>query len=83
MFKLDLSTRVDGSGYFYGWAQLDSKSCRVDVLPPKPYLGDLMPPPCTPDDTQHIIFLEGDEVARCDRRDEVHYVVKSHMEKMS
>jgi hypothetical protein len=68
--RLKLSTSLDGFGFFYGWAERDGEHVRVDVLPPAD-LWDIMLDGQKPDPKAWILYLNGEEFARLERREDL------------
>jgi hypothetical protein len=69
---LKLSTSPDGFGFFYGWAERDGEYVRVDVLPPAHlWSGDIMLEGQKPDPKAWILYLNGEEFARLERREDL------------
>lgn len=68
---LDLKPEPDGMGYLYGRLLLpDGDSRRVDILPPRPFWrGQNEPSGLEP--RQWIIYVDGDEIARVERGEEI------------
>ena len=67
---LKLSSQPDGFGFFYGRASLGDAVVSVNILPPAPlWRGDMKLPDHPPDPTKWIIFADGDEIARVERRE--------------
>jgi hypothetical protein len=59
-------------GFFYGWAERDGEHVRVDVLPPAHlWAGDIMLEEHRPDPKAWTIFLNGEEFARLERREDL------------
>lgn len=80
-YKLTISAEQDGMGYFYGTFDAGGEHVyRVDILPPasepRPYfvLGNERMHP-----TEWIIFLDGEEVARVCRRDDIEPALANHI----
>ncbi len=68
---LDLRPEPDCMGYLYGRLLLpDGDSRRVDVLPPRPFWRGQNEPSGL-DPTQWIIYVDGEEIARVERREEI------------
>ncbi len=68
---LKLSREQDGTGYYYGhYATADGGSVRIDVLPPanepKPHFVVSLPK--EQHATQWIVYADGEEIARVERR---------------
>ena len=68
---LELKPEPDGMGYLYGRLLLpDGDSRRVDVLPPRPsWRGQNEPSGLDP--KQWIIYVDGEEIARVERCEEI------------
>jgi hypothetical protein len=69
--RLELKSEPDGFGYIYGEAIADNGDRnRVNILPPVPHWrGDIKPSEIDP--TKWIIYFDGDEVARIERREDL------------
>jgi hypothetical protein len=68
---LKLSAELDGFGFFYGWAERDGERVRVNVLPPKHlWRGDIELETQKPDARAWILYLDGEEFARVERRED-------------
>ena len=73
---LKLSTEPDGFGFFYGWAQRDGERVRVDVLPPDHlWRGDIKLEGQMPDPKAWVLYLNGEEFARVERREDLPVVL--------
>ena len=74
MGKLILKPEQDGMGYFYGtYAGDDGSAVRVDVLPPHshPRPVFVMNTPAEQHPTQWIVYANGQEIARVERREDL------------
>jgi Flp pilus assembly pilin Flp len=70
--KLKLSAEPDGFGFFYGWVERDGEHVRVDVLPPQHlWRGDIKLEGHKPDPKAWVIYLDGEELARVERREDL------------
>jgi hypothetical protein len=70
--RLKLSAEPDGFGFFYGWVERDGEHVRVDVLPPEHlWRGDLELEGHKPDPKAWVIYLDGEEFARVERREDL------------
>ncbi len=71
--RLTLKPEPDGLGYIYGTLiDDDGEVYRVNVLPPAPqWRGDLKPGDGLPHPTDWIVYLDGDEIARVSRREDI------------
>ena len=70
--EVKLSARPDGYGFFYGEARLGDAFCRVNVLPPAPlWDGNMQLENHPPDPEQWIIYVDGEEIARVKRREDL------------
>ena len=71
--RLKLSAEPDGFGFFYGWAERTGERVRVDVLPPAHlWRGDIeLEGQGKPDLKAWVIFVDGEELARVERREDV------------
>ena len=68
---VELKPEPDGMGYLYGRLLLpNGDSRRLDVLPPRPFWrGQAAPDGIHP--TQWIIYVDGEEIARVERREQI------------
>ena len=81
MVKLELKSDQDGMGFWYGSClDHEGKRRRVDILPPKseprPHFvisHSLM------HETDWIVYLDGEEIARLSRRDEAQAAITKHL----
>jgi hypothetical protein len=72
MSRLKLSAEPDGFGFFYGWAERDGERVRVDVLPPDHlWRGDIKLEGQKPDAKAWIVYMNGEEFARVERREDL------------
>jgi hypothetical protein len=70
--KLKLSAEPDGFGFFYGWAERNGERVRVDVVPPAHlWSGDIKLEGQKPDPKAWILYLDGEEFARVERREDL------------
>jgi hypothetical protein len=70
--RLKLSTSPDGFVFFYGWAERNGERVRVDVLPPAHlWSGDIMLEGQKPDPKAWVLYLDGEEFARVERREDL------------
>jgi len=72
--KLDLklSEAPDQYGFFYGTAQLGEQFSRVNVLPPRAqWAGGEMLEGYKPDDKKWIVYADGEEIARMEKRADI------------
>ena len=74
--RLDLKSEPDGFGYIYGQAHApDGEVYRVNILPPASHWrGDMKPGEIDP--THWIVYLDGDEIARLERREDLETLLK-------
>jgi len=78
---LSLSAAPDGYGFFYGTAQLGDAFCSVNVLPPQgQWAGDIKLEGYMPDETNWIIFADGEEIARVRNRDDLAAAMLPHLD---
>lgn len=69
---LKLSANPDGYGFHYGTVDVDGRVHRVNVLPPIAlWKGDMKLPNYEPHEADWIVFVNGDEIARVRRREEL------------
>jgi hypothetical protein len=75
--RLKLSAEPDGFGFFYGCAERNGERVRVDVLPPAHlWPGDIeLEGQGKPDLKAWIVFVDGEEFARLERREDLPEVV--------
>jgi hypothetical protein len=67
-----LSAKPDGFGFFYGWVERNGERVRVDVLPPDHlWRGDFKLKGQKPDPKAWVLYLNGEEVARVERREDI------------
>jgi hypothetical protein len=70
--RLKLSAEPDGFGFFYGWAERDGERVRVDLLPPDHlWRGDIKLEGQMPDAKAWILYIDGQEFARVERREDL------------
>ena len=71
--RLQLKPEPDGYGYLYGQVLApDGGVYRVDIMPPVPHWrGDTKLGPDLPHPTDWIVFVDGDEIARVARREDL------------
>jgi hypothetical protein len=70
--RLKLSAEPDGFGFFYGWAERNGERVRVDVLPPDHlWRGDIKLDGQKPDPKAWVLYLDGEEFARVERREDL------------
>jgi hypothetical protein len=73
---LKLSAEPDGFGFFYGWAYRNGKPVHVDVLPPRElWRGQMSISEQKPDPKAWIIYMNGEEFARVERREDIARVI--------
>jgi hypothetical protein len=71
---MKLSAEPDGFGFFYGWVERNGERVRVDVLPPDHlWRGDIKLKRHDP--KAWVLFLDGEEVVRVERREDIHHRV--------
>jgi hypothetical protein len=69
---MKLSAEPDGFGFFYGWVERNGERVRVDVLPPEHlWRGDIKLKGQKPDPKAWVLYLDGEEFARVERREDV------------
>ena len=78
---LELKGVPDGFGFIYGRYVDDAgDSWRVDVLPPLPlWRGQIKLESTPPHPTDWIVYVDGEEIARVRRRDDLDAVVGRHL----
>ena len=70
--RLQLSAEPDGFGFYYGWVERGGERVRVDVLPPDHlWRGDIKLERQKPDAKAWILYLNGQEFARIERREDL------------
>jgi hypothetical protein len=75
--RLKLSPEPDEFGFFYGHIERDGERHRVDILPPDHlWRGDIkLGGQSKPDPLGWVIFVDGEEFARVERREDVSTVL--------
>ena len=71
---LSLKARPDGFGYIYGiYVDAAGQHWRVDIMPPvAAWRGDMkMSAPYGPDASDWVVWLDGEELCRCRKVDEL------------
>lgn len=72
MSKLELGPRPDEFGFLYGHCLIEGRPVSVDILPPVgEWQGGQVLEGYEPDPVAWIVYLEGEEVARVTRREEL------------
>lgn len=72
--KLSLKSEPDGFGFIYGTLSDGGEhTWRVDIMPPLPcWRGDMkMQGSFAPHATDWVVYLDGDEIARVQRREDL------------
>ena len=70
--KLDLNPVPDAWGFIYGQAHRDTEYHNVNVMPPKRHWqGQFKLEGYEPHDSDWILYVDGEEVARVKERDSV------------
>lgn len=71
--RLDLKAEPDGFGFYYGTAEMpDGEILHVNVLPPKDqWRGQIYMKNLQPHETDWVLFVDGEEVARARRREDL------------
>ena len=71
--RLDLKSEPDGFGFIYGrLVAADGEVYRVDIMPPaSEWRGDMKPSATLPHPTDWVVHLDGAEIARVRRRDDI------------
>ncbi len=71
--RLVLNSEPDGFGFIYGQlVAADGESYRVDIMPPADqWRGDMKPSDGLPHPTDWIVHLDGEEIARVRRREDI------------
>jgi hypothetical protein len=73
---LKLSAEPDGFGFFYGWAYRNGTPVHVDVLPPRDlWCGQSSMSEQKPDPKAWIVYMNGEEFARVERREDIARVI--------
>lgn len=72
--RLELKPQPDGFGFVYGQLfAADGEVYRVDIMPPAgEWSGDLKPSGDLPHPTDWVIHVDGEEIARVQRRADIH-----------
>jgi hypothetical protein len=74
--NLKLSDEPDGFGFFYGWGYRNGKPVHVDILPPRDlWRGQISMSEQRPDPKAWIVYINGEEFARVERREDVARVI--------
>ena len=77
---LKLSPNPDGYGFHYGTVDVDGEVLRVNVLPPIAlWKGDMKLPKYQPHETDWIVFVNGEEIARVRRREDLGELVHQRL----
>lgn len=71
--RLTLKDEPDGFGFIYGqYVDADGDAYRVDIMPPATdWRGDMRPSKELPHPTDWVVHLDGEEMARVRRRDDI------------
>ncbi len=70
--RFSLSREPDGFGFYYGTMVKDGQSVSVNVLPPAgEWRGQMRLENYAPDAKAWIVFMDGEEVARVARREDL------------
>lgn len=79
--QLSLKPEPDGFGFIYGTLITEEGEVyRVDIMPPaNEWSGSMKPSGGLPHPTDWVIHLDGDEIARVRRRDDIVQAVTSHL----
>ena len=78
--ELQLSSEHDGLSFYYGWVSRVEEHVRVDVLPPAPlWRGDTKT--VEPDAKSWIVYMNGEEFARVERREDLGCVLGVSVER--
>ena len=78
--RLELKPEPDGAGYLYGRLDAGDESYRIDVLPPasepRPYF---VTPNASADPKLWIVHVDGEELGRVARRDQIEPLLVKHL----
>ena len=71
--RLTLKDEPDGFGFIYGqYVDADGDVYRVDIMPPATeWRGDMKPSGHLPHPTDWVIHIDGEEIARVRRREDI------------
>jgi hypothetical protein len=70
--RLTLNPRPDGYGFLYTSAWVNGEHVRIDILPPAHlWQGDVMLDNCKPDPKAWIVYMNGEQFARVERREDL------------
>lgn len=71
--RLTLKDEPDGFGFIYGqYVDANGDVYRVDIMPPaSDWQGDTRPSKELPHPTDWVVHLDGEEIARVRRRDDI------------
>ena len=78
---LELKSEPDGYGFIYGQVfAADGEVYRVDIMPPiAEWRGDFKLDGCLPHATDWVVYLDGVEIARVSKRDELQTAVTTKL----
>lgn len=76
--RLVLKSEPDGFGFIYGQIiDGDGESYRVDIMPPADrWRGDMRPSDGLPHPTDWVVLIDGEEIARVRRREDIDAAVQ-------
>ena len=79
--RLELKSEPDGYGFIYGQMfAADGDVYRVDIMPPiADWRGDHKLDGCQPHDTDWVVYLDGVEIARVAKRDQLQTAVTTKL----
>ena len=71
--QLEIKPEPDGFGFLYGrLTTVDGDIFRVDIIPPvSEWRGDIKMKDLPPHPTDWVVFLDGEEIARVRRREDL------------
>jgi hypothetical protein len=74
---LKLRPEPDGYGYIYGELEAGGQSYRVNIMPPESEWRDdfKLPGDGAPHPTDYKIFIDGEEIARVRRREDIPAII--------
>jgi hypothetical protein len=80
--KVEFNARPDGYGFIYGKAKRGDEIIDVNVIPPKAeWDGDMVLKGYEPEDGNYQVLVEGEVVARVEKREDIGQAVFPAIEK--
>lgn len=75
----NLKPMPDGFGFLYGELHKGDEHHRLDIMPPLPHWqGDVMMDDYGPHETDWVVYVDGEEIARVKAREDIeHAAVKA------